>query len=134
MPDAVVAQLDVPADLVELRGLGPWLADVLAQAGASSFLGGLELALHEVCVNVVTHAYHGGEGRIQVRCRCDPELIELEVRDTSGTVFDAGDVSEPVAGLPQIHGYGLMIVRQLVDELIHTRQEEVNVWLLRTRR
>lgn len=134
MPDVAVADLDLDADLGELRALGPWLSQVLDAAGASSFLGSLELALHEVCVNVVTHAYENGPGRLHVRSRCDPRTIELEVRDRGSEVFDESGTTEPVPGVPQIHGYGLMIARRLTDELTYQREDGVNVWLLRTRR
>lgn len=134
MTDTPVEHLDLDADLAALRALGPWLSDVLAAAGASAAHGSLELALHEICVNVVTHAYANTPGRIQVRACCGPETIELEVRDRGRTAFDPTEAVEPVAGAPQIHGYGLMIARKLVDELTYTREEGTNVWLLRTRR
>lgn len=134
MTEVLVENLDLNADLLELRALGPWLADVLAAAGASEAHGSLELALHEICVNVVTHAYDGRDGKISVRSRCTADAIELEVRDTGRTGFDPDDVDEPVPGVPQIHGYGLMIARQLVDELSYTSEEGTNVWLLRIRR
>lgn len=134
MADVMVDDLDLDADLAELRALGPWLAQVLDAAGAASAQGSLELALHEVCVNVVTHAYENAPGRIHVRSRCDPSTIELEVRDQGPGVFDESGTPEPVAGVPQIHGYGLMIARKLTDELIYHREDRTNVWLLRTRR
>lgn len=134
MADVLVEALDLDADLAELRALGPWLAHVLDAAGAASAHGSLELALHEVCVNVVTHAYEDGPGRIQVRSRCDDETIELEVCDHGSAVFDESGAPEPVPGVPQIHGYGLMIARQLTDELIYHREDDMNIWLLRARR
>jgi serine/threonine-protein kinase RsbW len=134
MADVIVDDLDLDADLAELRALGPWLTRVLDAAGAASAHGSLELALHEVCVNVVTHAYDNGPGRIHVRSSCDSQTIEIEVRDYGSKVFDEGGTSEPVVGVPQIHGYGLMIARRLTDELLYHREDGMNVWLLRTQR
>ncbi len=134
MSDVLTDRLDLGADLAELRGLGPWLEEILAAAGLGGLQGSLELALHEVCVNVVTHAYANGPGRIAIRSRVDVEMIEFEVRDTGTAVFDPDDANEPDPDTPQIHGYGLMIVRRLVDELRYTREEGTNVWLLRTHR
>lgn len=134
MPDVLVDELDLDADLARLRALGPWLATVLENAGAAELHAPLELALHEVCVNVVTHAYASTSGRIHVGARCDAEAVELEVRDHGAEVFEEAEAPEPVPGVPQIHGYGLMIARRLTDELRYHREDGTNVWLLRTRR
>ncbi len=134
MTEVLTDSLDLVADLGELRGLGPWLSVTLGAAGLGSLQGSWELALHEVCVNVVTHAYAHSPGRIRIRSRVDRDVVEFEIRDEGAAAFDPAETVEPVPGEPQIHGYGLMIVRQLVDEVRYTREEGTNVWLLRTRR
>ena len=41
---------------------------------------------------------------------------------------------EPVPGVPQEGGYGLLIVRKLVDDFEHTREGAVNTWRLHVHR
>ena len=44
----------------------------------------IELALHEVCVNVVDHAYGGGPGELTVAGTAADTTVELRVTDTGG--------------------------------------------------
>jgi serine/threonine-protein kinase RsbW len=128
------ARLRLPADLLALRDLGPWLRGLLDPAGAGELHGRLELALHEVCVNVVQHAYGEAGGTIDVSGRAGPGSVELTVTDC-GAAFDAAAVTAPRPGVPQERGYGLGIVEQLVDELTYIREGEGrNRWVLRVGR
>ncbi len=131
------AQLELPADLLELRRLRPWLDRWLSDVAADTADGhavegladGLELALHEVCVNAVQHAYEGAGGTLRIAASCADGWLHFSVSD-SGRRFVSDDAPAPVPGIPQIHGYGLAIVRQLVDELRYEREEGVNQWHL----
>lgn len=128
------ASLRLAADLEALRALGPWLHDLLDEGGAGELHGRLELALHEICVNVVQHAYAGLPGTIQLAGRVGPGEVELSVVD-GGAAFDAAGVRVPVPTVPQEHGYGLEIVKQLVNELSYSREQEGrNRWVLRVDR
>src|SRR3954447_19982093 len=53
------ARLYLGVDLAALRGLRPWLetAVVVGEEARDSLMGRLELATHELCVNIVEHAY-----------------------------------------------------------------------------
>lgn len=124
--------LVLPADLAALRELGPWLAGLLESGGRAQLAPRLELALHELCVNVVTHAYDGGPGELRVSGTAGPDGVELLVVD-DGAGFDREAVVAPTPGVPQEHGWGLHLVDQLVDEVHYTREEGQNRWLLRAR-
>ncbi|MCW2809656.1 MAG: putative anti-sigma regulatory factor, serine/threonine protein kinase [Friedmanniella sp.] len=133
MPETVTATLSLESDLAAVRRLAPWLTDLLARGGATDQQGAVELALHEVCVNVVRWAYDDGPGRLRVDGSVDSSAIRLLVRDR-GREFDPAAVSAPDPEALQIHGYGLSIVRQLVGDLVYTRENGTNSWLLLTPR
>src|SRR4051794_21958117 len=60
------ARLYLGVDLAALRGLRPWLETavvVVDEEARDSLLGRLELATHELCVNIVEHAYGDAPGR-----------------------------------------------------------------------
>ncbi|GGM00685.1 ATP-binding protein [Nakamurella endophytica] len=128
----VTSRLSVAADLLSVREVGPWLRDLLAATGADEgarLLARLELAVHEVCTNAVDHADLAPTDRIRLVGRVHPHRVVVAVSD-EGRPFDGADAPEPVAGVAQVRGYGLMIVRQLVDEVAYRRTGTWNTWLL----
>ncbi|MDQ1287344.1 MAG: hypothetical protein QG622_909 [Actinomycetota bacterium] len=129
----VLSTTTLDATHLAVRALGPWLADLCGHLGtADVLLPQLGLALHEVCVNVVDHGYGGTPGTITVSGRVDGPTVHLEVRDR-GREFDEASVVRPTPGVPQIRGYGLMLVEQLVDSVDYLRDGDENVWRLTTR-
>jgi len=123
------SSLRLRAELIELRALTPWLTALLAAGDAQAMYERLELALHEICVNVVEHAYSGREGFLDVEGLVHSDRIELRVLD-SGHAFDPASYQPPQDGIPQLHGYGLMIVRQLVDDVVYNNEKGQNSWTL----
>lgn len=80
----------------------------------------VEIALHEVLANAVTHGNHENpEKQVHVACRCrmDGEVL-ITIRD-EGEGFDSGAVPDPSE--PQrlllTHGRGLYLMRTLMDEI-----------------
>lgn len=128
------AELALPADLLSLRAIGPWLRSATAEcfgaldaSAAESFAARCELALQEVTVNIVTHGYpDGADGAtILLAADCDDDALRVVVTD-GGTPYDPAAQAEPDPDFPQIHGYGLMIVRQLTRLFDHTRVGDTN--------
>jgi serine phosphatase RsbU (regulator of sigma subunit)/anti-sigma regulatory factor (Ser/Thr protein kinase) len=122
------ARLELAGDLLSLRSLGPWLTELLAGRPADA-AARLELALHEICVNVVDHAYAGAGGPIRVAGLVDDQGVQLWVRDRGRPYTPPPGPPAPPEEL-QVRGYGLAIVRQLVDELRYERVGDENVWEL----
>ena len=89
------------------------------------------LALHELCTNIVAHAYSQEQGHIQIELSMeyDPPTIHARVFD-NGAPFDAGTVHKPDLENVQEHGYGLFLIEQLVDDVQYTRLDEGNLWQL----
>ena len=89
----------------------------------------LELALVEICVNIIRYAYSGDEGTITMSVQTEPALC-LEIRD-SGRPFDprrvpAPDLDEHLkAGRKS--GLGVYLARSLVDDFDYRRENGENI-------
>ncbi|MDY7100542.1 MAG: ATP-binding protein [Actinomycetota bacterium] len=128
------AYFEVPATHEALRAIGPWLDETLrihVPGHVDELKGRLELAIHELCINVVEHAYDGRPGVIRFDVWFEPERITIRLVD-DGEEFDGSGVRIPDPANPTVRGYGLMIVAQLVDDMRYERTAEHNVWSIAT--
>jgi serine/threonine-protein kinase RsbW len=131
-----VSTLAIEANPLAVRDIGPWLRSLLADLSSQesdAVLSRLELAVHEVCMNVVDHAGLPAGSSLDLRGSVDADRIRVEIHD-DGRTFDPGGVREPIPGVPQVRGYGLMIVRQLVDSVDYFREGGHNSWVLQLHR
>lgn len=133
-----VIRLDLPARNSYLHILSECIADMLRLvdevSDTETLTYNVQLAAHEVCTNIVNHAYAekgAGEGRIDVLLALHPGplRLEIELRD-SGRSFDPEVVPEPSMHEAQIHGYGLFLIRNLMDTVTYTPQAGGNHWCL----
>jgi sigma-B regulation protein RsbU (phosphoserine phosphatase) len=92
----------------------------------------IELAISEICTNIIKHAYAGRKGEINGRVTLLNNGIQLDFYD-HGSSFDPNTVPEPNLDpqhLPE-GGYGLHIVRQIMDVVSYeTEPAEGNHWHL----
>lgn len=135
-PPSDVIRLDLPATYRYLNMLGTCLSDVVARidglAEADVIAYNVQLAVHEVCTNIVGHAYGDtGAGRIRVEITImhQPHQLIVDLHDT-GRAFDLDHVPAPQLGDAQVHGYGLFLVRELMDEVRYTPCGGDNRWRL----
>ena len=133
---ADVVRLDLPATHKYLNVLGASLAEILARveglAERETSAYNVQLAVHEVCTNIVSHAYAGRSGgriRVTLTLAFEPRRLIVELRD-SGIPFDLAAAPEPRLDEPQVHGYGLFLVRQLMDEVSYQSGARGNRWRL----
>jgi sigma-B regulation protein RsbU (phosphoserine phosphatase) len=94
---------------------GPRMPDEAVEA--------LMLAAHEATCNIITHA-HRSRSDIPVQILADAyeDRVELRLFDT-GVGFQLSGVSPPKADGSQPSGYGLFLIRQLVDDMDYRRDE-----------
>ena len=96
------------------------------------------LALEELLVNVMTHAYGGEAGReAHVEVRMPPEEIRIRIED-AGPPFNPleapePDLEAPVAERP-IGKLGLVLVKHLTDRWDYAREAAANVHTLHWKR
>jgi serine/threonine-protein kinase RsbW len=89
----------------------------------------LELALVEICVNIIRYAYPGRAGTITVTVTLVPGIC-LEIRD-AGQPFDPRRVPPPDweehIKMGRKSGLGVYLARSLVDEFAYRREGDENV-------
>ncbi len=123
------------ADLSYMAGLGRRIR-AFSAAGKTpdESITGLELAVHEVAVNIIRHAYADVDsGWIDIRLSCDDRELIVVLEDQGGP-FDPAMAVEPDLAVPREGGYGLYVARQLVDDVNYRRTASNNRWELRVDR
>ena len=118
---AIHSELLIDSRVEEVSRARKWLSD---HAAAEGFSGGdvrkLGLVLSEACVNVIEHAYLGEAGNpIELQLSIDDESLRLTVRDT-GARFELEDYEPPDLDEPHEGGYGVFIMRSLMDEVSYS--------------
>lgn len=127
--------LEIPASLRHIHLLSRCacaLAETVPNLAEPTVnLYNLELAIQEVAVNIVNHAYAGQEGRIQMTLQLAEQTPQLTLcfHDT-GASFDPSQVPAPRLGELQEHGFGLFLVRELMDEVTYLPSATGNLWKL----
>jgi len=135
MPTDDVIHLDLPATHKYLNLLGACIGEMLSRlddvADVESTIYNLQLAVQECCANIVDHAYDGTDGRIYATLNLidEPRRLVIELHD-NGHTFEPELVPQPVLGEPQVRGYGLFLMRQLLDEVDYLPQPGDNCWRL----
>jgi serine/threonine-protein kinase RsbW len=94
----------------------------------------LQLALSEALTNVLRHGYaDGGEPWIGLRLMVQDAQLFIEIRDRARpfdpTGFDTEPDFENGEMIPE-GGYGLMIMRQVTDDMHYSREGNENVLTL----
>lgn len=140
MTSPIVVQLDVPADILYLGIITSSLNElIMAQPLAEPELTShnIQLAVHEVCMNIIEHAYANEPGgRIALTLTVEPpngvqaRRLIIELHDTGAHSFDPAAVAAPNLDVPQVGGYGLFLVQQLMDEMFYDPQPNDHRWRL----
>jgi len=130
-----VFRFDIPATFKYLNVVSSSLTAVLEHADnlpeRDILIYNIILAVHEICTNIVEHAYAGREGRIKLVVCLDDKLdrIVVDVYDT-GQRFDLDSTPMPDLDEALVRGYGLFLIRELMDEVSYLPGAEQNHWRL----
>ena len=77
----------------------------------------IELAIDEAVANIISHAYHDAPGgRISLSIELAEDSVTVRIRDW-GESYDPEKVREPDFGHPEERGYGLYLIRKLMDHV-----------------
>jgi len=90
----------------------------------------IELALLEICVNIIRYAYPQSNGDILIKAWYDEGKMFFEIRD-SGVPFDprklkTPDIEESIRK-EQTGGLGVFLSRTLMDGFDYKREDDQNV-------
>ena len=129
--------LDLPAALKYLDIVSSCLDGILAQETDleehDRVSYDVQLAVQEICANIVCHAYiHEQEDKrihIKIMLQAQPRCLVIDQFDT-GAAFDECKVKMPNLEEGQVHGYGLFLVKNLMDDVLYCRQINGNCWHL----
>lgn len=84
----------------------------------------IQLAVDEAVVNVISHAYHDcPNGPVELDFAIWPDRLVITIRDW-GESFDPAQVPEPDLGQPQERGYGMYLMRRLMDSVLYAQSTE----------
>jgi len=129
-------KLDIPAMHKHVRLVGICVTAILEQTEGirdrETTTYAVQLAAHEACINIVDHAYaQNPEGRIALTMTLWPDLqrFEIGLSDT-GQSFDLTQIPAPDLNQAHEHGYGLFLVRNLMDEVTYKPEPGNNRWHL----
>lgn len=126
----------LPTDVGQLAVLETCIQDLLARAPAIEEAEiaqyNLLLAVHELCVNIIQHAYAGESGEFVVNFMLhdDPLRVEITSEDHGRTAFDFTEWSPPDLTDPPIHGLGIFLMRQLMDDVTYEHTDTASRWRL----
>ena len=113
---------------------------VSAQADGAGFKGAgakqIELCLEEILVNIISYAYEGNEGSIELIAQIEKDdYLDLTIKDR-GKAFDPNacdtniDKDIPIEKR-EIGGLGLALVKEFMDGILYQRDGVYNVLCLR---
>ena len=116
-----MATMNLSADLSQLGAIRTFVAQAGGELNLDEqILPDLQLAVEEICANVIEHGYSGQGGRLEVSIEAVEEGVQVTVRDW-GIAFDPQAVPVPDVNAPlelrPLGGLGLFLVRQLMDEV-----------------
>ncbi len=116
----------------------PQLNEELEQFLSANSLGmndilDIQLAVEEAVTNTIKHGYHGKEGIIRIHASVTGDLAKIIIRD-SATPFNPlllppPDITAPAEDRP-IGGLGVMLIRNLMDEVGYGFRNGENVLML----
>ncbi len=124
-------RLELTADYEAARRIGPWLASALEELDApqAERIGEIELALHELAINIVDHAYDDTftDATYSISLTTEADQLYALFCDQGHAFVDD---RPPQGDEPSIGGYGLLIVEQLATSITYERVGADNRWTL----
>lgn len=123
--------LRIASDLAELDKMRTFLKKSLEGLSVSDKdYFKIELALLEICVNIIRYAYPNNKGEIFLKVWLDEGKMFLEIRDW-GVPFDPRGLEEPdiqeIIKSEKTGGLGVFLSRKLMDGFDYKRENDQNV-------
>ena len=139
MSEIFSSVLVLPTDLERLAVLETQIGELLAYAPplleADIAQYNIHLAVHELCVNIIKHAYAGEAGKFMLTLSLldDPWRVEVSTCDHGRRQFDSDGWAPPNLDDLPVHGLGIFLMQSLMDEVSYAPDAECNRWHLTKR-
>ncbi len=132
-----IISLKLPAKLQYLSVVGACIVAILDQVDSleerDTISYTTQLGVHEICTNIIQHAYAQQQKQqcitITMEIKNHPHCMHITLSDT-GDTFDLDAVPAPNLNEGQVHGYGLFLVKNVMDEVTYSRLVDGNYWRL----
>jgi serine/threonine-protein kinase RsbW len=128
--------LNLPSKLKYLNVLGASIAALLEHAqlqDAEGEIYNVQLAVHEICTNIIEHAYDGSDDmRVEIEFCYDEKKNALTVtlKDTSPKMFIGKEKPSEDEEVSE-RGRGIFLAEQLMDSVQYQHHATFNEWTLK---
>jgi serine/threonine-protein kinase RsbW len=128
--------LVLPTDLERLAVLETQISELLAHAPPLAEPGivqyNVHLAVHELCANIIKHAYQGQTGKFMLTLSLlnTPWRVEVSTYDHGRRHFDVERWTPPDPGELPVYGLGIFLIRGLMDEVSYAPDADCTRWRL----
>jgi len=121
-------KLEIESDLDELAGVRLFVRNFCRAIPENCFgserMDRLEIAITEVVTNIIRHAYENQKGlKIIIEAELYDNKLMIMVYDW-GSEFDPDKVPPPEFDGSKHGGFGIFLIRESVDEVTYSRNEE----------
>jgi anti-sigma regulatory factor (Ser/Thr protein kinase) len=132
-----MSKIVLPAKIENLDTMLDFIQDSIKNIGFNKQTKyRLQLASEEALVNVINYAYPDGDGDVEIVCDIDVEHQNfiMKIID-SGIPFNPLEKEDPDLDIPiedrQIGGLGIYMIREIMDDVGYTREDDKNILILR---
>jgi anti-sigma regulatory factor (Ser/Thr protein kinase) len=123
--------MEIASNLQHLREALAYITSKATEAKASKdALWRLQLASEEAIVNIMRHGYKGSSGTIEIECKNETaDRFQIKISDF-GTPFDPTVQKNEKKEEFETSGFGIELMRQVVDKVSYIRSGSKNVLIL----
>lgn len=125
------------AELSSLHPMLSWVRDHLKEIGLSDVeIRRIEVALEEGLVNIISYAYQGEVGTIDISVKHEEgKFVEITFKDR-GLPFNPLKHKKEIDPLipieeMEVGGLGILFMQKLMDKVEYIRQDDANILILR---
>lgn len=119
--------MSIKADLNNLAEVSEFVRSTLSEGGLDEkFCNQIDIVVEEIFVNIASYAYSGEKGDAVVECKTEGDSAVLVFKD-HGIEYNPLKKEDPVIGDPDnmtIGGYGIFMVRNIMDEVSYEYDEQ----------
>lgn len=126
--------IKLPAKLENLQRMFDFIREASCRQGfADEQMNKIQLACEEALMNVISYAYPEGDGHVEIQCDNQENSLVITVKD-SGKAFDPLTLPDPDIHAPiderKIGGLGVFMMKELMDSVTYSREQDQNVLTL----